>query len=321
MSYITKYGSFWGMLPQTSGRIFWVAPGASYTVEGATYTATNDNDGLSPERAFRTVDYAVGQTTASVGDIIVLLPGSHSVSATITVDVAGITIVGIPGSNHLGASNRSSSGSSANRSQITSTETAGMIFTVTAVDIEIAHLHLAPITAGSGISVSSAAHRAYIHDNTFDLGATANTATMGVTMPVGVTAPNLGTLVRNCYFLAQGAVGPAVRAAQSTYGLKIENSTFELRGVTGAWAKAIQSTLVCLGTHIRDCDFMCPTLTTTVITNAIDTSGSTADGSCTVFRCYFSEGIDAIVATATGDVSLAESYMAGATGGVLRTSA
>lgn len=320
MSYITKFGGFWGMLPLTTGRVFWVAPAASYTVEGRAYVASDSNDGLSPENAFRTVDYAVGQTTASVGDVIVLLPGSHSVSATITVDVAGITIVGVPGSNPLGSS-RTSGGSSANRSQITSTQTAGMIFTVTATDVEIAWLHLAPITAGSGISISSAAHRAYVHNCTFDLGGTAQTATMGVTMPVGVTAPNLGTVIRNCYFLAQGAVGPAIRAAQSTYGLKIESSTFELRGVTGAWAKAIQTTLVNLGIQIRDCDFLHPTLTTTVITNAIDTTGSTADGACHVYRCYFPEGCDAVVATATGDVSLAESYMAGATGGTLDTSA
>src|SRR3989304_551054 len=82
MAYITKFGGFWGMLPQTSGRIFWVAPSATYTVEGRTYAASDGNDGLSPERAFRTVDYAVGQTTANVGDVLVLLPGSHSVSAT-----------------------------------------------------------------------------------------------------------------------------------------------------------------------------------------------------------------------------------------------
>src|SRR3990167_3268831 len=96
MGYITKVGSFWGMVPQTSGRVFWVAPAASYTVEGRSYSASDGNDGLSPERAFLTVDYAVGQCTANVGDVIVMLNGAHSVSATIAVDVAGITITGIP---------------------------------------------------------------------------------------------------------------------------------------------------------------------------------------------------------------------------------
>ena len=96
MGYLTKYGSYWGMLPQTSGRIFWVAPAASYTVEGRTYIGSDGNDGLSPERALLTTDYAIGQTTANVGDVIVLLPGAHTGTATITVDVAGITICVIP---------------------------------------------------------------------------------------------------------------------------------------------------------------------------------------------------------------------------------
>src|SRR3990167_11547235 len=110
MAYITKFGGFWGMLPQTSGRIFWVAPSATYTVEGRTYAASDGNDGLSPERAFRTVDYAVGQTTANVGDVIVLMVGAHSVSATVAVDVAGITITGIPGSAPLRGSRMSPGG-------------------------------------------------------------------------------------------------------------------------------------------------------------------------------------------------------------------
>ena len=99
MGYLTKYGTFWGMVPQTTGRIFWVAPSASYTVEGRTYAASDNNDGLSPERALRTLDRAfdTGYATANVGDVIVLLPGSHSWTATTTVDIAGVTITGMPG--------------------------------------------------------------------------------------------------------------------------------------------------------------------------------------------------------------------------------
>src|SRR3972149_10184143 len=96
MGYLTRYGSYWGMIPQTQGRLFWVAPTDTYPAEGRSYTSSDGNDGLSPERAFRTIDYAVGRTTASVGDVIVLMVGAHSVSATVAVDVAGITITGIP---------------------------------------------------------------------------------------------------------------------------------------------------------------------------------------------------------------------------------
>ena len=102
MGYVTKYGSFWGMIPQTAGRVFWVAPAASYTVEGRTYVASDDNDGLSPERAKLTLDDTIGDCTANVGDVIVLLPGAHSWSASVAADVAGVTIMGLPsGAGHL----------------------------------------------------------------------------------------------------------------------------------------------------------------------------------------------------------------------------
>ena len=318
MGYITRYGSFWGMLPETSGRIFWVAPAASYTVEGRTYTASDGNDGLSPERAVLTVDYAVGLTTANVGDVIVLIPGSHSVSATIAVDVAGLTITGIPGSAPLPGL-YSSAGSRANRSRITSTETAGLIFTVTAADTEIAWLDLTPITAGSGISVSNAADRAYIHDCTFQLTAAANTATFGVTFPLGTgtTTNNDNSLVRNCYFLSTVNSGPAIRAAGTTIGLSIESSTFELQG-TSAWDDAIESiTAGSLNTVIRDCDFFTPTFTTTVMTDCIDMTGVTTDGGTAVYRCYFPQGSDGIEATATADVMCAENYLATTTSGAI----
>src|SRR3990167_4407049 len=118
MGYLTKYGSLWGQIPQTPGQVFWVAPGASYTVDGIAYTASDGNDGLSPTRAVLTVDYAIGLNTAKVGDAIVLLPGAHTSAATITVDVAGITITGMPGSAPLHGS-RMPGGPGRNRCSVT----------------------------------------------------------------------------------------------------------------------------------------------------------------------------------------------------------
>src|SRR3972149_11498557 len=166
MGYLTRYGSYWGMIPQTQGRLFWVAPTDTYTVEGRSYTSSDGNDGLSPERAFRTVDYAVGQCTANVGDVIVLMIGAHSISATIAVDVAGITITGIPRSAPLRGSRRNAGGLQ-NYTAIVSTETAGIVFTVTVADVEIAYIHFEDIIAGKGISASNAADRLFVHDCTF----------------------------------------------------------------------------------------------------------------------------------------------------------
>lgn len=325
MGYITKYGSFWGMLPQTSGRIFWVAPAASYTVEGRTYSASDDNDGLSPERAFLTTDYAVGRTTASVGDVIVLLPGAHTGTATITVDVAGITICGIPGSTPL-PGGRSNSGGPLNRSSITNTGTAGRIFTITADDVEIAYLDLQPTVAGGvGAYISMAADRTYIHDCSIIMDGTAADTTYGIWYFDDVTGVNQRGRIRNCYFQSgtvstSGANGPAIIAGGSVRGLTVENCTFELLG-TAAWADAILSTGITNELTIRDCDFITPTVSTTVMTDAIDVTLATTNGGCKVFRCYFMEGTDAFEATATLDVVAAECYLANSTGSILAASA
>lgn len=315
MGYLTKYGSFWGMLPQTQGRIFWVSPADTYTVEGRTYSASDNHDGLSPERALRTIDYAVGLCTADVGDVIVLLQGAHSVSATVAVDVAGITITGIPGDIPLPGM-RGSAASFRRRARVVSTQTAGIVFTVSATDVEICHIHFDDIIAGQNISATNAADRLYVHDCTFLMDTADDTATMGVqfTLGTGTTTVNDDSLIRNCYFRTTSNAGPAVRAAGTVLGLTIENCTF-IGGAT-AWDDVIESiTAGSEGLLIRDCDF---TQRTGVdIVDCIDVTGMTTDHSTKVYRCYFPEGADAIEATATPDVTCAENYLSTQTGGAL----
>lgn len=327
MALITKYGGYWGTLPTTTGRYFWVSPSANYTVEGVSREASDNNDGLSPERALRTVTRAIALADANVGDVIVLLPGAHSVSTTIAVTKAGLTFVGIPGGTPI-IPQRGPAGGRRLRTTITSTETAGIIFTVSAVDTEIAYINLLPPAAGGrGISLaplSGAANRAYIHDCVFSLIATASTTTYGITVPAGVTADLLeDVLVSRCYFIsgaaaASGANGPGVNVLGTAHNLAVEQSTFQLKG-TAAWAVAVTSTNPgTLGFIVRDCDFVAPTSATTVITNVIDCTGMTVDASTTVLRCYFTTGpTKAIKATATPDVAVAESYTADATSGTI----
>ena len=318
MGYITKYGSFWGMLPQTAGRVFWVANADSYTVEGRTYSSSDNNDGLSPERAFRTIDYAIGQTTASVGDVIVLLHGTHTVTASVAVDVAGITITGIPG-NIPNAGARVPSGGTRRRTSVVSS--SGDAFTVTAADVEICHIHFDDLAATQCIDASAAADRLYVHDCGFLLDATADTNTMAIHFSQSTTGSADHVLIQNCHFIAGAANGPAVRALGTVIGLTIENSTFRLVGAA-AWSKAI--TVIdagSLGTVVRDCDFTNPTSATTVITTCIDVTGATVDASTQVYRCYIPAGSDGVTGSAMADVVLCETYKADSSGGALVTNA
>jgi hypothetical protein len=74
-----------------SGTIWWV---------GSTVTGASDAAGFgtSPDSPFATLDYAIGKCTASVGDVIYLLPGhaeSLAAATSAAVDVAGISIIGL----------------------------------------------------------------------------------------------------------------------------------------------------------------------------------------------------------------------------------
>lgn len=311
MGYVTKYGSMWGQIPYTTGRVFFVAPAASYTVEGRTYSASDNHDGLSPERALRTIDYAVGLCTASVGDVIFLLPGTHTVSTTVAVDVAGITICGLPGPTPMTKQRGASQGARA-RTIVTAAASTNA-FTVTATDVEIAYLHFTQVTATRSITTSNAADRLYVHDCTFDSTSAAETTT---TVAIGLNFSGTGTtttldnvMIRNCYFLNAGAQGGAVEAANTCVDTMIESCTFQHVGDT-AWANAVFfATGVSLGTVVRDCDFLVRA-TGTTITDAIDVVANTVDGSNTVYRCYVPTGGGAFNAAATADGIVVDSYTA-----------
>lgn len=320
------------MLPQTNGNIYWVAPSAAYTVEGRSYTASDTNDGLSPERAFLTLDYAVGFTTANAGDVIVMLPGAHSYSATVAVDVAGITITGLPGSAPM-HSGHSTSGLLRNKASIVNTATAGIILTVSVDDCEIAWLDFLPVAAGGvGIYLASGAvsgsggagaDRTYIHDCSLTAVAASSTSTYGIQMGSLATGVNQDTVIRNCYFTAGNATGsnsaqgPGFVAIGTSYNTSIENSTFAVKG-TAAWAIAVQSLSAgSSGNSIRDCDFLNSSTATSLITTAVNTTGSTIDGAWQIYRCFVSAGTDVATATAIVDIVLGETYLSSAGGGAL----
>lgn len=78
-------------MARSTGNRFYVDSGASAASDSAGF-------GKNPDAPFATIDYAVGQCTASNGDIIYVMPGhAETVSAAggLDLDVAGITIIGL----------------------------------------------------------------------------------------------------------------------------------------------------------------------------------------------------------------------------------
>lgn len=100
------------------GAIFYVS-----SVSGA-----NGNDGSSTETPLATLDYAIGLTTASRGDIIALMPGHAETTTAIAADVAGIRIVGL--------------GAGRNRPTLTATAAATDLLNVSAANVYIENVRL-----------------------------------------------------------------------------------------------------------------------------------------------------------------------------------
>lgn len=73
------------------GNVFWVDSGASLASDAVTA-------GKSRDKPFATLDYAIGQCTASNGDVIYLCEGhaeNVADAADIVFDVAGVTVIGL----------------------------------------------------------------------------------------------------------------------------------------------------------------------------------------------------------------------------------
>jgi hypothetical protein len=277
MSFLTQYGSLWGAIPQTSGRVFWVSPSATYTVEGRSYSASDGNDGLSPERALRTVAQAHSLCTASVNDVIVLLPGTHTVTvASLALSKAGVTIMGLPGGRGNPSRQRTS----------LTTSLDDQIANVTAANIEIAYLNLIPVTTKAAIDYTSAADGLYIHDCSIDMfTAAASTSTLGIAATTAAQSPS-DILFENIYAISDGAQGAAISLGDPD-GAVVQNCVFQVR--TGTWAHAVSVVgVTSQASVIRNCHFSAQFGTMTV---GILGSDMASTGQVGVFDCRFDENV------------------------------
>lgn len=307
MGYAAYQRTPWGFIPTTSGRTFWVAPADSYTIDGQSYSSSDNNDGLSPARALRTIDRAwnLVDSTGTVGDNIILLPGAHTVqTSSVAADVPGVTMMGIP--NGRGNVLRP-------QTSITTDITADEIINVTAANIEIAHLDIIPITASDAIDLSAAADGFYLHDCRFDLETPAvSTSTVGITL----AAAN-DILLEDFSVICDGAQGNAIVA---TGALNSMIRRFKMLQSAGTWASAILCGAATNRLHIDE-GFFLPSNAT--LTAGINGTGATIASGVIATRCYFADSVTVAVDNFdAGECEIAECYQAGVgstDGGVLIT--
>lgn len=302
MGYVTKYGTIWGQIPNTAGIVYWVAPGAgAYTVDGRSYDASDQNDGKSPERALATLDRGINLATNN-GDVVVALPGDHTPTASLAMDTAGVTLMGLP--NGMGNFIQPK----ANVLAVTGDQNLN----VTAADIEIAYLNFVPVTADTAIDVSAAGCALHIHHCSFDMyTAAVDTATIGIEF-LGASD---WALIHDCYFVCDGAQGPAMSLGTTNHTVVRDCI---LTCTAGSWAAAIATGAGGTCNLIENVIFLCDG---TAITDAI-TGGASAAGAWTIRFCHFPVLCDEIDGFTATHAELNQNFIAtvgGGTGGTQST--
>jgi hypothetical protein len=318
MGYLTKYGAHYGDLPMSMGKTIFVAPAASYTVGGNAYSASDNNDGLSPERALLTIGQAITNATANAGDVIALLPGTHT-SAAAALSKAGLTFVGLPYFPQAQVG-----GYHGWQPQVTVTPAATAAIAITAADNSFYNIRFLPFTAQTCVTMTTAAARTkFVHCMVDNTGVTGNASTKGIV----VTTANLprGVHFMGCIFKDASVTtsnGEAVNLAASVdfwiYKCTVYKDGQIASGV--AWTTAIVIESGCTGTF-EEMNYVGSEIsvgTTKVVTAAALAGAGVVHG----IRCTMTVNTGGLLFDdfAAADMDLCLNYVAtvaGGTGGTL----
>lgn len=320
MGFLTRYGTQYGALPQTAGNVFFVSPSATYSVGNNSYPADNGNDGLSPERALRTIAQAITNCTANNGDVVALLPGTHT-SAAAALSKAGITFIGIPYFPEAQVG-----GYHGWQPQVTVTPSATAALAITAADCSFHNIRFLPITAQTCVTMTTAAARTkFVHCMVDNTGVTGHASTAGIVvttanLPRGVTF--LGCLFKDASVTTSN--GAALNLAASVDFFLKDCIIYKDGAIASgiAWTTAIIVESGCSGTFM-DVNYFGTEVsvgTTKVITGA----ALAGAGVVHALRCNTTVNTACLMFDdfAAADIDLCLCYLAtvaGGTGGTLNT--
>lgn len=302
MSFLTKYGSFWGEIPQTRGSIIWVSPTTSYLVEDRSYEASDNNDGLSPERAVLTIQRAINLVTANAGDVIALLQGTHTSATQVAINKAGISFIGIGSAMRLDPKIKNYP--PATKVNWTSTF-AGAASALSVADVSFFGINMIPVTAQTFMT-GATCPRTIFQDCAVTLSAATSASTKGIVFSGGSSGFVSFT---NCYFLdsvATSVQGPALDLT-GVADFVVQNCTVVLKGTSSAWAVAIQLGAGSSGIF-RDNHIAATGAGT--ITIGIDGTGVAVANAIMLSNNFYgvSPGAGAVKNLANADVSIVQNY-------------
>jgi hypothetical protein len=146
---------------------------------------------LSPERAVLTIAQAVSNATASAGDVICLLPGTHTTASALAASKAGLTFVGLPYAQ--------SDDDDYAIPKATITGTGAIAVAVTGADNAFYNIRFLPVTQFQAVTFTAAANNLLFKNCYIDLKtATAHANTKGICGTAATVAPR-NLRFANCY--------------------------------------------------------------------------------------------------------------------------
>jgi hypothetical protein len=309
-----------GVLPVSVGNVYYVSPSDSYTHAGATYAATNDNDGLSPKRAKRTIAGAISAATASAGDVIVLLPGTHT-SAAAACSKAGLTFVGTPYFPQAQVG-----GYHGWQPPVTVTPSSTAALAITAADCAFYNIRFLPVTAQTCVTMTTAAARTkFVHCMVDNTGVTGHASTKGIV----VTTANLprGVQFLGCVFKDASVTtsnGEALNLAASVDFWLYKCTVYKDGQIASgtAWTTAIVIESGCTGTF-EEVNAIISEVSVG-ITKVVTAASLTGAGVVHAIRCTMTVNTGGLLFDdfAAADMDLCLNYVAtvaGGTGGTLIT--
>lgn len=314
MGYLTQYGTQFGVMPMTTGSVYFVAPSASYTVAGKAYGASDGNDGLSPERALLTIGQAISLATANAGDVIALLPGTHTTLTAAAASKAGIMFIGLP--YYPGAT---VGGFHGWQPQVTVTGTGAVAIALTAADCSFYNIRFKPVTQFTTMTISAAGSRTrFVHCMIDNTGVTGHANTKGIVVTTA-TAPRginfMGCVIKDASVTT--SCGPAINLAASTdfwiYKCDIYKDGQIASGV--AWTTAIVLEDLCTGTFE---EVNCVISEVSVgITKVVTGTTMTGAGTVHAIRCTSTVNTGGLLFDdfAAADMDLCLNYVATVAGG------
>lgn len=244
-------------------------PGEIYFVN-STGGSDSSGSGKSPDAPFATLDYAIGQCTASAGDVIYLMPGHAETTTAIALDVAGVRIVGL--------------GWGRIRPTITADTTAGSLLTVSAANCEIHNVRLLGAASGNLALLDLAAADFVGRNLSFEHGAAPLIA-------VTVSAASHRFQLINCQWLGT-ANGPdtALNVVAKSHDWVVRGARF-FYGQAGLDNELIKSAKANLGYIVED--FVAIGLDTLIL-NLTSSSSGAPDGFVGDGRVMYSAAVTSI---------------------------